>query len=205
MSGIIKELIKRPLLKGILRRRLKEITPEEARSLVKTILWQDIEVVFGIIGALPSFINAAAAALGTLAHELNSRVSPEMSRGFAMSLIQDIDTAIISDTAQAVSTLSGNMIRTLPELKTLIIDKGPGIIAAGINSGTARINKIYQEDPAILSGFLAEIIDALDKEALNEATLKMADAFLDRQPGLAGWTIKLIKRRASKRFKRLGI
>jgi hypothetical protein len=205
MSGIIRELIKRPLVKGMLRRRLKEITPEEARSLVKTILWQDLEVVFGVMGALPSFINASAAALGTLAHELNSKVSPEMSKGFALSLIKDIDTDIIKDTAQAISALSGNMIRVLPELKTFIKKNGPGIIAACINSGTARINSLYQEDPEILSGFVAEIIDALDKKALNEATLKMADAFLDRQPGLAGWTLKLIKRRASKRFRRLGI
>lgn len=205
MSGIIKELIKRPLVKGMIRRRLKEITPEGARSLVKTILWQDIEVVFGVLGALPSCINAVAAAIGTLAHELNAKVSPEMAKGFALSLMKDIDTAIIKDSVQAASTLLGSMIDASPELKTFIINKGPGMIATGINSGTARINTLFKDDPALVSGFANSIIGNLDKQALNEATLNMAEAFLDRQPGLAGWTLKLIKRRASKRFRRLGI
>ncbi len=205
MSGIIKELIKRPLLKGMLRRRLKEITPEEARSLVKTILWQDIEVVFGIIGALPSCINAAAAALGTLAYELNRSVSPEMSRGFALSLIQDVDTDIIRESAQAVAALSGGMIEASPELKTFMIDKAPGVIASGINSGTAGINRLCKENPELLGSFVNSLISGIDKNALNEASLNIAEVFLDARPGLAGWTLKLIKRRASKRFRRPGM
>jgi hypothetical protein len=205
MSGVIKELIKRPFIKGMIRRRLKEITPEEARSLVKTILWQDIEVVFGFMGALPSFINAAAAALGTLAHELNTRVSPEMSRGFARSLIQDIDTAIIKDSAQEMAALSSSIFEASPELKNFMIDKAPGVIASGMNSATAGINKLCKENPELLDSFVKSLICGLDKQALNEATLNITEAFLDTRPGLAGWTLKLLKRRASKRFRRPGM
>ncbi|HEY9159506.1 MAG TPA: hypothetical protein VIS94_00265 [Desulfomonilia bacterium] len=204
MSGIIKELIKSPFIKGMIRRRLKEITPEEARSLVRTILWQDIEVVFGVMGALPSCINAAAAAMGTLAHELKAKVSPEMSKGFAMSIIQDIDTAIIKDSTHALAELSGSIIEASPELKNFIIDKLPGIIATGINSTASGINKLCKEDPALIGSFVNSLAGSLDKQALNEATLNITEAFLDTGPGLAGWTLKLIKRRASKRFKRTG-
>jgi hypothetical protein len=203
MSGIIKELIRKPFIKGMIRRRLMEITPEEARSLVKTLLWQDIEVVFGVMGALPSCINAAAAALGTLAHELNTKVSPEMSRGFARSLVQDIDTAIIIDSMQATTALMRNMTEASPELKNFMTDKVPGIIASGINSGTAGINRLCKENPEILGSFVNSLISGIDKNALNEASFNIAEVFLDARPGLAGWTLKLIKRRVSKHFKRL--
>ena len=34
MSGLIRELIRKPLIKGMLRRHLKDITPEGARAMV---------------------------------------------------------------------------------------------------------------------------------------------------------------------------
>ncbi len=205
MSGLIMELIKKPLVKGMLRTHLKEITPETARSLVRSILWQDIEVVFGILGSLPSCINSLAAALGTLAGEINEKVRPELAKGFISSIIKDIDPAGLKDSARAVSILISNMIQASPELKASFIEKGPGVIAGGINAATTKVNDICRQDPALIRDFTAAVIEDLDRHALNEATLNLAEVFLDRQPGLVAWSCTLFKRRVAKRLKGLGL
>jgi len=205
MSGLIRELIRKPLLKGMLRRNLKNITPDGARAMVKTILWQDIEVILGIVGSLPACINAAAAAAGTLADEVNEKLSPELIKGFAESLLKDVDLAIVKDSARAVAALSRNMLKASPELKTFVIEKGPGIIAFGINAGTAKVNAICRQDPKLISGFITSVIDNLDKHELRDATLNLAEAFLDQRMGLISWSCKLFKRRLEKRLKSLGM
>jgi hypothetical protein len=205
MSGLIKELIKKPLIKGMLRSHLKEITPETARSLVRTILWQDIEVVFGILGSLPSCVNSLAAALGTLAGEINEKVKPELAKGFIASLIKDIDQAGLKDSAQAAATLINNIIQASPELKAFFIEKGPGVLAKGINAATSKVNDICKQDPALIKGFAAAVIEDLDKHTLNEATLNLAEAFLNQKLGLVTWSCMLFKRRVAKRLKSLGM
>jgi hypothetical protein len=205
MSGLIRELIRKPLIKGMLRRHLKDITPERARSLIKTILWQDIEVILGIVGSLPSFINAAAAAVGTLADEVNEKLSPELIKGFAESLLKDVDQSILKDSVHAVAALSSNILKASPELKTFMIEKGPGIIAAGINACTTRLNELYKQDPKLISSFITSVIDNLDKHELRDATLNLAEAFLDQRLCLISWSCKLIKRRVEKRLKSLGM
>jgi hypothetical protein len=205
MSGLIRELIRKPLVKGMLRGHLKDITPEGARSLVKTILWQDIEVIFGILGSLPAFINAVAAALVTLAEEVNEKVSPEITKGFVASIIKDVDQAGLKDSARAVATLISNLIEASPQLKALIIEKGPGTIAQVINSVTVKINELCSQDPAFISTFIARVIEDIDKHSLNEASLNLAEAFLNQQMGLIAWTFKLLKRRVATRLKRLGL
>jgi hypothetical protein len=205
MSGLIRELIRKPLLKGMLRRHLKDITPEGARSLIRTILWQDIEVILGIVGSLPAFINAAAAAAGTLADEVSEKLSPELIKGFAESLLKDVDPAILKDSARAVATLSRNILKASPELKDFVIEKGPGIIAFGINAGTAKVNALCKLDPKLISSFITSVIDNLDKDALSDATLNLAEAFLDQRLGLVSWSCKLFKRRVEKRLKSLGM
>ena len=205
MSGLIRELIRKPLVKGMLRRHLKDITPEGARAMVKTILWQDIEVILGIVGSMPAFINAAAAAVGTLADEVNEKLSPELIKGFAESLLKDVDPAILKDSARAVAALSSNILKASPELKAFIIEKGPGIIASGINSCTARLNELCKQDPKLISSFITSVIDNLDQNELRDATLNLAEAFLDQRMGLISWSCKLFKRRVEKRLKSLGM
>jgi hypothetical protein len=204
MSGLIRELIKKPLAKGILRGHLKDITPEGARTMVRGVLWQDIEVLFGIVGTLPSFINAAIAAIGTLAEEVNGKLSPELIKGFAGSIIKDIDKEGLIDTASAVAALSRNLLKASPELKSLAIEKGPAAIALGINACTASLNAVCRHDPKTLSVFVTSVIDCLDKSALREASLNMAEAFLDQRLGLVSWSCRLFMRRLDKRLKRLG-
>jgi hypothetical protein len=205
MSGLIKELIKKPLVKGMLRSHLKEITPEGARSLVKTILWQDIEVIFGLLGSLPACINSLAATLGTLAEEVNAKVTPELAKGLIASIIKDVDPTGLKESARAASTLINNIIQASPELKAFFIEKGPGVIARGINAAANKVNDICKQDPALIKGFAAAVIENLDKHALNEATLNLAEAFLNQKLGLVTWSCMLFKRRVAKRFKSIGM
>jgi hypothetical protein len=204
MSGLITELIRKPLIKGMLRGRLKGITPEGARAMVRSVLWQDIEVILGIAGSLPSSINAIAAAVGALADEVNGKLSPELIRGFAESLLKDVDQDILKDSARSVAALNQKMIETSPELKALLIEKGPRIIASGIKACTASVNATCRQDPKFLSGFITSVIENLDRPALSEATLNLTEAFLDQRLGLISWSCKLIKRRVEKRFRRTG-
>jgi len=203
MSGLMREILRTPLVKDRLREHLKNITVDGARSLVKTVLWQDLEVIFGVLGSLPAFINACSAAIGELAREVSEKLQPELVKGFVGSIMEDIDKDGLKDSIHAVATLFHNLLNASPELKMAAIEKGPRAIALVINACTTWVNALCREDPALMSAFVTDIIADIDKPALSEATLNLADAVLDQQLGLLAWSGRLLKRRLMKRLGRL--
>lgn len=77
MNGLVREIIRKPTFKDILRGHLNNMSAEGGRRLVRDLIWQDFEAVFGLMGSLPAFINACA---GGLTHSY--RIStPRSHRG----------------------------------------------------------------------------------------------------------------------------
>jgi hypothetical protein len=202
MSGLVREVLRAPTVKDIAREHLKGISPDSARTLVKDVMWQDVEVSLSVLATLPSIINSCVGAMAQLATEMNAKFSPLLLKDFVGSLLSDVNGAQLKDCGNAVVTLARTMLSVSPEIKTLIVEKGPKIVATGINVGTVAINDLCAQDPALMSTFVRQVINNLDKPALKEATLNVVDAFLDQRLGLISWTFALIKRRTIKFFKR---
>lgn len=203
MSGIVREIMRKPTFKDVLRGHLKSVSPEGGRRLVRDLIWQDFEAVFGIMGTLPAFINACAGGLAQLASDLNSKITPRLLKGFVGSIIEDVDRSELKECGDALSKLAGDLLEASPELTAFIVEKGPVFMARGINAGTASINSLCRKDPELLSSFLGEVIRNIDKPAFSDATLNLASAVLDQKLGLLAWTGRLIARRVRKILRRI--
>ncbi|MFY9398352.1 MAG: hypothetical protein WAR22_08320 [Desulfomonilia bacterium] len=202
MNGLVREIIRKPTFKDILRGHLNNMSAEGGRRLVRDLIWQDFEAVFGLMGSLPAFINACAGGLAQLVSDLDTKISPRLLKDFIASIIEDVDKSELKELGEALSKLAGDLLAASPELTASIVSKGPALIAGSINAGTAGINSLCREDPQLLSSFLSEVIRNIDKPAFNEATLSLAEAVLDQKTGLLAWTFRLIARRVQKIFRR---
>lgn len=205
MSGLIKEILSKPTLKDILRGHLRNISQAGGREMVKDLIWQDFEVLFSVLGALPAMVNACVGSVAQMVSEVHAKFSPRLLKGYLGSILADIDRAEIKACAGEVSSLARDVLAESPELKPLILEQGPVAVARLINTATTGINTLCRQDPALISTFLSRVIDNLDKPALNDAALNLVDAVLDQKLGLISLTGGLIKRRGAKLFKRLGL
>lgn len=202
MSGLMREIMRNPTVKDILRGHLKGISTDGGRTLVRDLVWQDFEVFLGVLGSVPAVINACAGGLAQLMSEFNTKFTPRLLKEFMGSILKDIDVSELKDLGNAAAGLAGSILAASPELKDIIAEKGPALIARGINAGTAGINELCSRDPALIGDFLARVIDNLDKPALSDAALNLADAVLDQKLGLVSWTGRLVARRIAKRLRR---
>lgn len=209
VSTLLKELLKKPSFKDDFRAILKSIDgPDVGRELAKTFMWQDIEFSLGFLAGLPALVNVLIRVFEELLAQLGDKIPPELLYGFMKSLLDDLDTASMTRAIQNLSAMLDRFVplfSTASDLRTFITEQGPVLAARGINTGTVSINKLCQQDPALLSTFLARAIDNLDKPALHDAALNMVDAVLDQKLGLIALTGGLLKRRGVKVLKRLGL
>jgi len=205
MSGLIKEILSKPTLKDILRGHLRNISPAGGREIVKDLIWQDFEVLFSVMGALPAMVNACVGGLAQMAGEIHAKFSPRLLKGYIGSILSDIDRAELKACAGEVTSLARDVLAESPEVKPFILEQGPIAVAKLINTATAGINTLCRQDPALISTFLSRVIDNLDKPALNDAALNLVDAVLDQKLGIVSLAGGIIKRRGARLFKRFGI
>jgi hypothetical protein len=205
MSGLIKELLSKPTLKDILRGHLRGISPDSGREIVKDLIWQDFEVLFSVMGAIPSMINTCVGGITQLVDEIHAKFSPRLLKGYIGSILSDVESSELKACGGAVSSLVRDVLAESPELKPFVLEHGPIAIAKVINAGTAGLNTLCRQNPDLLSAFLSRVIDNLDKPALNDAALNLVDAVLDQKLGILSLAGGLVKRRGAKLFKRFGL
>jgi hypothetical protein len=91
LNRIMKVLLSRPSFKNNVRLVLNNIDPDNAPELARTILWQDMEFIFGIVSALPAVANAFIQFANEIVTQLQENVTPDLINGFIESLVRDID------------------------------------------------------------------------------------------------------------------
>jgi hypothetical protein len=69
---ILRELIRTPKFKETIITILNALDPPSARSLVRTLFWQDPGLLLSIMGSLPALINVASEALAEMANQMNA-------------------------------------------------------------------------------------------------------------------------------------
>jgi len=205
MSGLIKELLRKPTLKDILRGHLRDISEAGGREMVKDLIWQDFEVLFSVMGALPSMVNACLGAMAQMVGEIRAKFSPRLLKGYIGSIVSDIDRAELKACVGEVTSLARDVLAESPEVKPYLLEHGPIAVARLINTATVGVNTLCREDPDLISTFLSRVIDNLDKPALNDAALNLVDAVLDQKLGVFSLTGGIIKRRGVKILKRFGL
>jgi hypothetical protein len=203
-SGILRELIRSPLIKDILRVNLNEMNPKTGSQMVKTILGQDPEVFFGLISNLPVFINTLISAFTELAIQLKDKYPPEMLKSFLASLYEDIDKEAARQCGKAWMDLLSSLWGASPEMRQaateFILSSGPKIKARVINGLARFVNSVTHNNPQTFSTFIASVLRNIDGPEVSKATLTLTGAFLDQKWHLTSWAWQLVKDRVRKRL-----
>lgn len=91
IARITKVMLTKPAFKHNVRLLLNNIDDESAPELARTMLWEDMEFTFDIVGALPSIINAIIKFSNELLLQLNEKIPDELLRGFIENAAKEID------------------------------------------------------------------------------------------------------------------
>ena len=202
-NSVLKEVLKTPFIKTILRNNIRAIGHKNGRPFIKTLLWQDPEFILGVLGGLPGVINPIMGAIAEMLEQVQAKFSPGLLKGFSMSILDEINMDPLGQGLRAISELVKGIADESPEIRGMVLDKGPVAIANGINAGTKKINEIGKNDPTLIGDFVCGITSNLDKKALSGATILIADAFLDQGIlPLVPWTARLVTGRIKKRLGR---
>lgn len=115
INRILGELLKKPVCKNTIRSVLNSIDPESARDLVKTLIWQDPELVLSLMGAAPSIINTMIKALDEIALQIE-KFPPDLVQNFARAIVQDIDKETMGRALSNLSKIINNLSPIFSEL-----------------------------------------------------------------------------------------
>jgi len=208
-DGIIKEIMKTPMFKDILKNHLRSTDRSSGRKTTKTILWQDPEVLLGLTGSMPDIINLIVDSLDELGEQLKEKYPPELIAGLMESLYKDIDRSSLkrcintwSDLGRDIwSSSSGARSSALNAIQT----KGPGFIAGALNNAAKRINSIEAENPQLISAFLKDTISNIDGPEFNKASHTLTNAILDQKWGITSWLFERLRMKLHKLLQKTGI
>jgi len=145
MSGLIKELLRKPTVKDILRGHLKTMSAKGGRELARDLLWQDLEVLFGVLGSLPSVINAGVGAVSQLVKEINEKFTSRLFVDFAGSILSDVDLSELKECGKGINELAGNALGAQPATLPGIIGRLLTLVCAKVNA--AHASGVPAEDP----------------------------------------------------------
>lgn len=193
-STLLKETLRTPLVKDLLRRRLQDAS-RPPRAAGRTLLWQDPEVSLGILGALPGYVNRSVATLNELLAEMEDKFTPEILRAFLLSIINEIDLAQLRQTGASLGRLALRLadVSDIPSVAATL-SRQAGAAAKGLSE---TINRHRPEIDAALSTAGKN----LDGARLQQALVDLTEVVLDHRPPLLPFAFSLLKRRLQRLFR----
>jgi len=198
-GGVMKEVLSTPFVKDMIRNNLQNIKPDKTHPLVKTLIWQDPEVILSLLGAIPSVVNSCTGALTEAGRQINEKFSAELLRDYLGSIVKDIKTEELKEIVDAYATLFKNLWAASPEFRKMVGDlltqDAPPLIGKGISSACRFVNEAGREDPQVVSRFVSDVAANIDGNELKDATHTIVNAFLDQKLHLFSWTWQLLRKR----------
>jgi len=199
-GGVLKEILKTPVFKDILRDYLGNIDPQNGRSMAKTFLWEDTEVILAIMGALPSMINWFIGFLGEMGKQINSAFTPQLLKAFIENMGADVDKDGFKEGLSAFVALVQGILKEYPGLEDAILKA----IGEGVNVSTRRVNRIYRQDPARIGNIISGVLSHVDNREFSEAITNLTNTILDQRPPVVSWGARLMGARIWGKFRKRG-
>ncbi len=161
---ILKEVIATPALKELILLQMKDIKPETAPGLVKTLLWGDPGISMSLFGALPDAVNWLLELLLELGRQLNSLPEPLLK-----DMLGQIGAGIDAGRLKELPGVYGQLVRRIVvgegktplEVRAAVISAVNSVLA-GLDKLTAQLDTRRTD----IARSLAGDIKALDTAAL---------------------------------------
>jgi hypothetical protein len=174
----MRELIRTPKFKETVIILLNSIDPPAARSLVRTLFWQDPGLLMSVMGSLPALINVGSEALAEVAAQMNTMPAP-LLRDFLDRVVGGIDGAAAGEAA-------GGLVSMLPTLDLADKDSGlkKSLAALGDDFGRAYAEAVGEAAlTARLDAWMAGVAaKAREKDSATYAFIQATGEALKSNP-----------------------
>lgn len=184
LDRIARELMRSSKFKESLIIILSNIDPPAARSLVRTLFWEDPGVLLSLFGALPNILNVGAEAVAEMVVQMNS-LPPPLLQDFTQKIVTGLNGAVIGEVAGGMVNLS----------KTLQQEGSPFL--EGMNTLKAEVSRSYKETAgdAPLTGGLEDWMAAVaerakDSESTTYAFIQQAGKAMKSNPDFVKHVLK---------------
>jgi len=203
-KGIIRELLRTPVCKDILRENLQAVRSMDGRPLVRALMEEDPEVFLGLIASTPSLANALLGSLAEIGERLENQFPPGVLAPFVQSLAKEIDADSARRCGTAWKSVAGSLWEASPEFRAeamrLALTAGPKIMGGGITALAGALNSLERDRPGTVSSFMTGMFASIDRPEVSKAAKILAGALLDQKWHLFSWLSGLVLARIRKRF-----
>lgn len=189
-ARVLKQVLGTPAFRDILRLHLNEFQRGEGRSLVRTLLRSDPELMLGMASTTPRVIDTVTESLLALGQELAAMPAPLVD-AYLSQVVQEIDTDTLRelprvwtpilaralpgalntlcDTVAGAAVALGSLERTERETALMRLQQGvdPTRLAAAVNALSVLVIQLERDHPTPGDNGVAN--GALDWPALVEA------------------------------------
>lgn len=207
-DGVLAEVLRTSFLKDILREVLNGIDAERAAPAARSLLWEDMESVFSVMGALPPIINFYLQAAAEIGEQLADKIPPRLFASFLAEILSGIDTDTARKGVETYRRLGEAVLREAgPDLDARVQEMltSPALaqtLAGGLNQGVSWINRVEANHPGTLRDLMANVSAATDTNEVNRAARHMAEAVLDQRPPFFRLVWRTVKLYVAGLFKR---
>lgn len=180
------ELLRNPKFKQSLIILLSSIDPQSARGLVRTLFWEDPEILLSIMGALPNLVNTAIETFAEIAEQVKSMPAPILQQ-LAGLVIKKIDGFTLGEAAGNLASIDLG----LAEEGSTIVD--------GLDNLRREFKNGYRESGgeelllSRLGGWMEKTaVEARDKSSSTYALIQGIRRALEENPDFVEHVLKPI-------------
>lgn len=101
---IAKQLLGNSKFKQSMLILLSSVDPQSARGLVRTLFWEDPEMLLSVMGAAPDLVNALIVAMAEVAEQLKSMPAPLLQQLIGL-VVQKIDGVTLGEAAGNLASI----------------------------------------------------------------------------------------------------
>ncbi len=176
-------MIATPALKELIIMQMKDIKPETAPGLVKTLLWGDPGISMSLFGALPDAVNWLLELLLELGRQLNGLPEPLLK-----DILGQVGTGIDTGKLKEFPGIYGQLARRLVIGEGKTPEEARAAVIAAMNSALTGLDQLTAQLDANRSEIalsLSEGAKALDTAALARSMRRIGLLAVSavRQPG----------------------
>jgi len=172
-SRVLRELLRTPRFKTSVRIILRDLDPENAALLARTLMFEDPEFFLSLVGALPALVNATIAGIDEMAAQA-SNFPPGVLTGFIAGIVADIDANLLGRAAGQTLALSARLAATQdPALTEATKDFWEGVgqgISASLPEGAAAGEGAAGLLLDTLMPLLGSTVERLGSQAVKEGS-----------------------------------